>query len=147
MQVLKKSEALTDNHSTSIPAGHSAVASFIIKLVKIVITVSITCVRAQVAGRECITAHLSAPAHSRLSGPYCATPPACIPRLVHQRKQLCFSRITSSFLPAWFCLPVPANGHDMPCLASHCRLKSRYTTSLRPFKLVASWFICCMQQS
>lgn len=24
MQVLKKSEALTDNHSTSIPAGHSA---------------------------------------------------------------------------------------------------------------------------
>lgn len=104
-----------------------------------------TCVCVQVAGRECITTHLSTPAHSRLSGPHCATPPACIPRLVHQRKRLCFLRITSSFLPAWFCLP--AIGHVMPCLVLHCRLKSRYTTSLRPFKLVASWFICCVQQS
>ncbi len=52
----------------------------------------------------------------------------------------------SHHLSAWFCLPVPANGHGMLCLALHCRLK-RYTTSLRPFKLFASWFVGCMQQS
>lgn len=138
---------MTDSHSTVVPAGQSASASFSIRHVKIVTTASVTCVCVQVAGRECITAHLPTSAHSRLSGPYCAPRPAGIPRLVPRRKPLCFARITSCFLPAWFCLPVPANGHRMPCLALHCRLKSGYTTLLRLFKLVACWFIPCMQQS
>jgi len=114
---------LTDNQSTSKPAGQSAAASFSIRLVKIVTTVSTLCVFVQVAGRECITAHLSTPPHSRLSGPHCAAPPACIPRLVHLRKRLRCFRITSCLLPAWFCLPVPWPSHAMPCLTLQTQVR------------------------